>query len=147
MTHNVALGLRQCEQSKITPVTQTVISHGTHFEMVPYLKEALGTGRDGTRQTDYPYEYWEECPEEAARYQGCRCTTHQRCEETPSLQVWARRSRVTYLVGLFEDTNLCAIHTKRVTIMPEDVHLARRIPDQRSTVQAFGFFLNYRQHY
>jgi histone H3 len=27
-----------------------------------------------------------------------------------------------YLVGLFEDTNLCAIHAKRVTIMPKDVH-------------------------
>ncbi|TKC35979.1 hypothetical protein EI555_001626, partial [Monodon monoceros] len=27
-----------------------------------------------------------------------------------------------YLVGLFEDTNLCAIHAKRVTIMPKDIH-------------------------
>ncbi|KAF3815408.1 hypothetical protein GH733_016790 [Mirounga leonina] len=26
-----------------------------------------------------------------------------------------------YLVGLFEDTNLCAIHAKRVTIMPKDI--------------------------
>lgn len=32
-----------------------------------------------------------------------------------------------YLVGLFEDTNLCAIHAKRVTIMPKDMALARRI--------------------
>lgn len=32
-----------------------------------------------------------------------------------------------YLVGLFEDTNLCAIHAKRVTIMPKDIILARRI--------------------
>ena len=32
-----------------------------------------------------------------------------------------------YLVSLFEDTNLCAIHTKRVTIMPKDIQLARRI--------------------
>ena len=32
-----------------------------------------------------------------------------------------------YLVGLFEDTNLCAIHARRVTIMPKDVLLARRI--------------------
>jgi histone H3 len=32
-----------------------------------------------------------------------------------------------YLVGVFEDTNLCALHTKRVTIMPKDMHLARRI--------------------
>ena len=32
-----------------------------------------------------------------------------------------------YLVGLFEDTNLCGIHAKRVTIMPKDIQLARRI--------------------
>lgn len=32
-----------------------------------------------------------------------------------------------YQVGLFEDTNLCAIHAKRVTIMKKDVQLARRI--------------------
>ena len=32
-----------------------------------------------------------------------------------------------YLVGLFEDTNLCAIHAKRVTIMPKDMQLAYRI--------------------
>jgi histone H3 len=32
-----------------------------------------------------------------------------------------------YLVGLFEDTNLCAIHAKRVTIMARDMQLARRI--------------------
>ena len=32
-----------------------------------------------------------------------------------------------YLVGLFEDTNLCAIHAKRQTIMVKDMHLARRI--------------------
>lgn len=32
-----------------------------------------------------------------------------------------------YIVGLFEDTNLCAIHAKRVTIMPKDIQLARRI--------------------
>jgi histone H3 len=32
-----------------------------------------------------------------------------------------------YLVGLFEDTNLCAIHAKRVTIMSKDIQLARRI--------------------
>ena len=30
-----------------------------------------------------------------------------------------------YLVGLFEDANLCAIHAKRVTIMPKDIQLAR----------------------
>ncbi|KAF8669890.1 hypothetical protein HU200_051070 [Digitaria exilis] len=36
-----------------------------------------------------------------------------------------------YLVGLFEDTNLCAIHAKRVTIMPKDVHLATRIRRER----------------
>ena len=37
-----------------------------------------------------------------------------------------------YLVGLFEDTNLCAIHAKRVTIMPKDLQLARRIRGERA---------------
>jgi histone H3 len=32
-----------------------------------------------------------------------------------------------HLVGLFEDCNQCAIHGKRVTIMPKDMQLARRI--------------------
>ena len=32
-----------------------------------------------------------------------------------------------YMVGLFEDTNLCAIHAKRVTILPKDIQLASRI--------------------
>ena len=36
-----------------------------------------------------------------------------------------------YLVGLFEDTNLCAIHAKRVTIMPKDMQLARRIRGEK----------------
>ena len=37
----------------------------------------------------------------------------------------------SYLVGLFEDTNLCAIHAKRVTIMPKDMHLAKRIRNEK----------------
>ena len=37
-----------------------------------------------------------------------------------------------YLVGLFEDSNLCAIHAKRVTIMLKDIQLARRIRGERA---------------
>jgi histone H3 len=36
-----------------------------------------------------------------------------------------------YLVGLFEDTNLCAIHAKHVTIMPKHMQLACRIQGER----------------
>jgi histone H3 len=36
-----------------------------------------------------------------------------------------------FLVGLFEDTNFCAIHAKRVTIMPKDIQLARCIRGER----------------
>ena len=36
-----------------------------------------------------------------------------------------------YLVGLFEDTNMCAIHANRVTIMEKDILLARRIRGER----------------
>lgn len=39
-----------------------------------------------------------------------------------------------YLAGLMEDTNLCAIHARRVTIMPKDMQLARRLRGEISTV-------------
>ena len=38
-----------------------------------------------------------------------------------------QESAEAYLVALFEDTNLCAIHAHRVTIMPKDLALAIRI--------------------
>ena len=36
----------------------------------------------------------------------------------------------SYIVGLFEDCNLCAIHAKRVTAMQQDMALARRIRNE-----------------
>ena len=37
-----------------------------------------------------------------------------------------------YLVRLFDDANLCAIHAKRVTILPKDIQLARRIRGEQA---------------
>jgi len=36
-----------------------------------------------------------------------------------------------YLVGLFEDANVCAIHAKRITIYAKDIQLARRIRGEK----------------
>nr|XP_059879796.1 uncharacterized protein LOC132432957 [Delphinus delphis] len=47
-----------------------------------------------------------------------------------------------YLVGLFEDTNLCAIHAKRVTIMPKDIQLARRIRGERANFGVLSLFVS-----
>ena len=43
-----------------------------------------------------------------------------------------QEAREAYLGGFFEDTNLCAIHAKRVTIMPKDIQLAHRICEERA---------------
>ena len=43
-----------------------------------------------------------------------------------------QESTEAYAVGLFEDSNLAAIHAKRVSIMPKDIQLARRIRGERS---------------
>ena len=37
-----------------------------------------------------------------------------------------------YLIGIDEDANLCAIHGKRVTIMPKDIQLVRQIRGKKS---------------
>ena len=54
---------------------------------------------------------------------------------TPSIQVRFQSTAIAalqeaaenFIVGLFEDVNLLAVHAKRVTIMPRDVRLALRI--------------------
>ena len=51
--------------------------------------------------------------------------------QTTALQA-LQEAAEAYLVGLFQDTNLCAIHAKRVTVMPKDVQLARRIRGERA---------------
>eukprot|EP00302_Diacronema_sp_CCMP2436_P002057 CAMPEP_0179846002 /NCGR_PEP_ID=MMETSP0982-20121206/5321_1 /TAXON_ID=483367 /ORGANISM="non described non described, Strain CCMP 2436" /LENGTH=119 /DNA_ID=CAMNT_0021731099 /DNA_START=42 /DNA_END=401 /DNA_ORIENTATION=+ len=48
-----------------------------------------------------------------------------------SAVVALQQASEAYLVGLFEDTNMCAIHDKRETIMPKDMQLARRIRGER----------------
>ena len=45
-----------------------------------------------------------------------------------------QESAQAYLVGLFEDTNLCVIHAKCVTIIPKDIQLARRICGERAYI-------------
>ena len=46
--------------------------------------------------------------------------------QTDAIQV-LQESAEAYLIDLFEDTNLCAIHTKRVMILPKDMQLAQKI--------------------
>eukprot|EP00775_Hariotina_reticulata_P011381 gene11381-11530_t len=46
---------------------------------------------------------------------------------TPPALAALQEAAEAYLVALFEDTQLCAVHGKRVTIMPKDMQLARRL--------------------
>jgi histone H3 len=45
----------------------------------------------------------------------------------PDALLALQESAESFIVGLFDDINLCAIHAKRVTVMPKDMHLALRI--------------------
>ena len=54
---------------------------------------------------------------------------------TPSIQVRVQSTAIAalqeaaenFIVGLFEDVNLLAVHAKRVTVTPRDIRLALRI--------------------
>ncbi|KAL9934371.1 hypothetical protein V8E36_006827 [Tilletia maclaganii] len=50
--------------------------------------------------------------------------------QTPAL-AGLQEACEAYLVELFHDTNLAAIHAKRVTILPKDIALARRLRGDR----------------
>ena len=60
--------------------------------------------------------------------QGCKTNLRFQKEAIAALQ----EASEAYLVGLFKDTNLCAIHAKCVAIMPKDIQLARRIRGKRA---------------
>lgn len=45
----------------------------------------------------------------------------------PSALLALQEATESYIVGVFDDMNLCAIHARRVTIMPRDLQLALRI--------------------
>ena len=55
---------------------------------------------------------------------------------TPSVQVRFQSTALAalqeaaenFLVRLFEDVNVLAVHAKRVTVMPHDIRLPLRIP-------------------
>ena len=51
--------------------------------------------------------------------------TAERFQATSLLAI--QESVEAFSVGMFEDINLCAIHARRVTIMPKDMQLALRI--------------------
>ena len=46
---------------------------------------------------------------------------------TPATVLALQEAAEAFLIRLFEDTNLCAIYTKHITIMPKDMKLALRI--------------------
>ena len=50
---------------------------------------------------------------------------------TPAMVMALQEAAEVYLVQLLEDSNLCAIHAKRITIQPKDIQLARRIRGER----------------
>ncbi|KAF6753064.1 histon H3 protein [Ephemerocybe angulata] len=49
------------------------------------------------------------------------------CRFRPDALTALQEASEAYLTGLFQDVNLAALHGKRVTIMPKDMVLARRL--------------------
>ena len=60
---------------------------------------------------------------------ACGIKSDLRMQSTALLAL--QEAAEAYMVGLFHDTNACAIHAKRVTIMPKDMQLARRIRGEK----------------
>ena len=54
---------------------------------------------------------------------------------TLAMMMALQEAAEAYLVQLLDDSNLCAIHAKRVTIQPKDMQLARQIRGERKQEQ------------
>ncbi|XP_055990566.1 uncharacterized protein LOC130042418 [Sorex fumeus] len=60
--------------------------------------------------------------------QDFRTDLHSQSSAVMALQETCK----AYLVGLFDNTNLCAFPAKHVTFMPKDIQLACHIPGERA---------------
>lgn len=49
------------------------------------------------------------------------------------LEIQFQEAAELYLTCIFEDCNLAAIHARRITIMPKDMHLVRRLRGDHMT--------------
>ncbi|KAJ7869565.1 putative HHT1-histone H3 [Mycena olivaceomarginata] len=56
------------------------------------------------------------------------------CDSKSTALAALQEAAEEYLNSLFEDTNLAAIHAKRVIIQPKDMTLARRIRGERASI-------------
>lgn len=56
------------------------------------------------------------------------------CRFTPAALACLQEASEAYLTRLFEDSNLAAIHAKRVTIMVKDIQLVRRIEGNQAVI-------------
>jgi histone H3/H4 len=63
----------------------------------------------------------------AGGHRGVRSAPHRLKLNTLFSVLTIVRDTCRYLVHLFEDSNLCALHARRVTIMQRDMQLVRRI--------------------
>ncbi|KAM4860800.1 uncharacterized protein RHO17_013602 [Thomomys bottae] len=61
---------------------------------------------------------------------GVACKVDVRFQSTALAAL--QEASEAYLVGLFEDSHLCAIHAQRVTLLARDMQLARRLRGERS---------------
>jgi hypothetical protein len=52
-----------------------------------------------------------------------------------------QKASKAYLVGIFEDTNMCAIHAKHAAIMPQDIWLAPMLHEMCVSIHCDGKFL------
>ena len=92
----------------------------------PYMKKEEELGIFETQQVDM--EFLELVTDLAAPYM--KEESDDIAQDWSSAVMALQEPSEAYQVGLFEDTNQCVIHAKRVT-MPKDIQLARRINGER----------------
>ncbi|MEE6469346.1 hypothetical protein FKM82_008589 [Ascaphus truei] len=92
------------------------------------------TKQTARKSTGSPYRRYQKSTELLIRKLLFQCLVREVAQDfktdlhfQSSVAMALQEASEAYLVGLFEDTKLCAIHAKRATIMPKDIQLACRI--------------------
>ena len=138
------------QQGSMARTKHTVRKDEVGRKQSAFVKKEPRSHTDQATVQLQPHRYWPETValKEIRRYQKStellirklpfQCSVHEILQGysvgyrvTPAMMIALQEAAEAYLVQLLEDSNLCAIHVKCITIQPKDIQLARRICRER----------------
>ena len=136
-----------CNDHLVHPKERTALGHRV-LDWTDEQKRKIHEARmQGRLVKPHRYRAGTVALKDIRHYQGSTALLIQKLPFQSAAILCLQEAAEAYLVKLFDDANLCAIHARRVTIMLKDILLARRIRGERVESHQHEHFSPFQDHH